>query len=84
MLVMGNGFLFMRSTMADERISVDRIDHLMRLAFEELKSRGGRARPKDILPAVEAALDSLTTSAPGQKREPFAGRPTFGSTRQIA
>jgi restriction system protein len=36
-----------------EKISVDRIDDLMRLVFEELRRLGGRGRPKDVLAAIE-------------------------------
>jgi len=39
--------------MAQEKLSVDRIDVLMRLVFAELKRLGGRARPKEVLAAVE-------------------------------
>lgn len=39
--------------MDQEKITVDRIDELMRLVFTELKRLGGRGRPKEILAAVE-------------------------------
>jgi restriction system protein len=39
--------------MDQEKISVDRIDDLMRLVFEELRRIGGRGRPKDVLAAIE-------------------------------
>src|SRR5438876_634725 len=45
--------------MENERLTVDRVDELVRLVFEELKQQGGRARPKQLLAAVGARA-SLT------------------------
>jgi restriction system protein len=42
--------------MAD-KISVDRIDEMLRIVFKELKSVGGRARVKDLLAAAEPKLN---------------------------
>jgi hypothetical protein len=39
--------------MGQDKISVDRVDELMRLVFAELKRAGGRARPKEVLAAIE-------------------------------
>src|SRR5206468_9292883 len=39
--------------MEQDKISLDRIDELLRLAFAELKKTGGRGRPKEILAAIE-------------------------------
>jgi restriction system protein len=39
--------------MKQEKLSVDRIDELMRIVFAELKRLGGRGRAKDVLAAVE-------------------------------
>lgn len=41
-----------RKDSAGDKIGLDRIDELMRLVFDELKSRGGSGRPKDVLAAV--------------------------------
>lgn len=42
--------------MAD-KISVNRIDEMLRVVFKELKSMGGRARVKDLLAAAEPKLN---------------------------
>lgn len=39
-----------------EKLSLDRIDEMLRLAFAELKRRGGRARGKEVLTAIEPHL----------------------------
>ena len=42
--------------MADERISVDRMDGMLRAVFQELNRLGGRARPKQLFEAIEPRL----------------------------
>jgi restriction system protein len=41
--------------MAD-KISVDRIEEMLRVVFRELKAMGGQARPKDVMAAAEPKL----------------------------
>jgi len=39
-----------------EKLSLDRIDEIMRLVFLQLKAMGGRANSKDVMRAVEPKL----------------------------
>jgi hypothetical protein len=39
-----------------DKISVDRIDEMLRVVFKELQAMGGQAKVKDILAAVEPKL----------------------------
>ena len=41
-----------------DKISVDRIDEMLRVVFQELKAMGGRARVKELLAAAESKFAS--------------------------
>jgi len=40
-----------------EKISIDRIDEIMRAVFHQLKEMGGKARGRDILAAIESKIN---------------------------
>lgn len=42
--------------MSENKITLDRMDQIVRAAFEELKSRGGRAKVTDLVTAIEPKL----------------------------
>ena len=39
-----------------EKLSIDRIDEIIRQVFKQLKAMGGRAKGKDVLAAIEPNL----------------------------
>lgn len=59
-----------------DKIGLDRTDELMRLVFEELKSRGGDGRPKEVLAAV--ATKANITPHEAESTEWFKNRGLVG------
>jgi hypothetical protein len=73
--------------MAQDKLTLDRIDQLMRLVFNELrKAEDHRGRPKDLLTAVATAAQltpyELAQTETGAVR--CAGTPTSASTPPTA